>query len=346
MVKKQARLSELAEMVEGRMLGEDVLITGLAAIEQAGKGDITFMVKVKGSHLEQAGLASAVIVPDSVSSCSLPAICVKDPYLASAIIHGYFVQQPFEAKGIDQRAVVGENCRLAENITVMAGAVIGDGAAIGGGTLISPGVVIGEGAEIGEDCVIHANVTIEEGCRLGNRVIIHAGTVIGSDGFGYAADAKGRHIKRPQIGIVVIGDEVEIGANCCIDRAAFGITEIGAGSKFDNLVQIGHNVVMGENCIVVAQVGVAGSVNMGRNVVIGGQAGIGGHITLHDGAMVAARSGVHSSLDKGAVVGGYPAIPVGQWGRASAVYARLPELRKEVRALRKELEALKEKTCR
>ncbi len=339
---RQMSLAELAKKVEGEVLGdENVLITGFSSLDQAKAGDITFIAKVKGNECLVNTAASAILVPENIMACILPAIKVKDPYLASAIAHNFFLEEEFVAKGIHPRAWVGEDCQLDDEITVMANATIGDRVRIGARTVIYPGVCIGNDVVIGDDCTIHANVTIEEKCLLGNRVILHAGTVIGSDGFGYVADSQGRHIKRPQVGIVVIGDDVEMGANCCVDRATFGITEIKSGSKFDNLVQVAHNVDIGENCILVAQVGIAGSTRLGRNVVLGGKVAVGGHLTLEDGVMVAGRAGVHSDLSAGAVVGGFPAIPIKQWRRSAAIYGKLPELRKEVRRLEKDLEALK-----
>lgn len=339
---KTISLSELAAMVNGEIAGDsEIRINSFSSMEQAAQGEISFVTKVKEPVFSEMTNASALLVPMAVEEADLPIVRVKDPYLASAIIHNFFLKRDFVAAGIHDRAHVGEGCEIHEEITIKANASIGDNVKIGARTLIHPGVVIGDNVTIGEDCEIRGNVTVEEGCVLGDRVILHAGTVIGSDGFGYAANEIGCHVKRPQVGIVVVGDDVEIGANCCVDRATFGVTEIKTGAKLDNMVQVGHNVVVGENSILVSQVGVAGSVTLGRNVVLGGQAGLSGHITLEDGVMVAAKGGVHTDLPKGSVVGGTPAMPVKQWGKSAAVYAKLPEMRKEIRALKKELAALK-----
>lgn len=342
MENRKLSLGEMAAMVSGEVAGnEELIIEGLSSFEQAKEGEISFVAKVKEPVFGSLTRASALLVPMAVEEADIPVIRVRDPYLASAIIHNYFLESDFVVEGIHATVSIGTDCTIHENVSIRAHVAIGKNVTIGQRTLIHPGVVIGDNVTIGEGCVLRGNVTIEHECSLGNRVILHAGTVIGSDGFGYAANELGCHIKRPQVGTVVIGDDVEIGANCCIDRAAFGVTEIKSGSKLDNMVQVGHNVVMGENCIVVAQVGIAGSVTMGRNVVLGGQAGLSGHISLDDGVMVAARGGVHTNLEKGSVVGGAPAMPVKQWGKSSAIYAKLPEMRKEIRALKKEVQALK-----
>lgn len=340
---KRVTLAELAKMIEGEVLGDgSVVVSGLNSLEQAQEGEVSFITKVKsGDSLRNQTYASALLVPLSVEAPDMDVIKVKDPYLASAIVHNFFLTVDFVAEGVHRSAVVAETASLPEQVTVGPNAVIGQNVSIGARTVIEAGVVIGDNVCIGDDCLIKANVTIVEGCLLGNKVILHPGTVIGSDGFGYATNSQGFHFKRPQVGIVEIGDDVEIGANCCVDRATFGVTLIKSGAKFDNQVQVGHNVVIGENSILVAQVGIAGSTTLGRNVVMGGQSATAGHLLIGDGVMVAARGGVHTDLAPGAVVGGAPAMPIKQWGKASAVYSRLPEMRKEIRSLKKELEDLK-----
>jgi UDP-3-O-[3-hydroxymyristoyl] glucosamine N-acyltransferase len=347
MTDKPVRLKTLAELVQGEMRGDgDILIRGLAPIETAGEGEITFFVK--GGRIENltSTKASAVLVPMSVEMAGMTLIRVRDPYLASARIHAYLLDEPFQARGISPMACIGENCLIPAQVTIAPLAVIGDRVTIGERVTIGPGTVVGDDVEIGDDTVLKANVTIEHGCRLGRRVVIHPGVVIGSDGYGYAADEKGCHVKRPQVGIVQIDDDVEIGANSCIDRATYGVTWIKSGVKIDNLVQIGHNVVVGENSLLVSQVGIAGSTSLGRNVILGGQTGIKGHIHLDDGVMVAACSGVHQNLPKGSVVGGSPSLPAKQWMKSSAVYAKLPELSQEIRQLKRDVEKLKEDTMK
>ncbi|RUM42246.1 MAG: UDP-3-O-(3-hydroxymyristoyl)glucosamine N-acyltransferase, partial [Desulfocapsa sp.] len=205
------------------------------------------------------------------------------------------------------------------------------------------GAVIGDDLQIGDDTVLEANVSIGHGCVIGEKVIIHSGAVVGSDGYGYATDSRGFHVKRPQVGIVQIDDDVEIGANACIDRAAYGITRVKSGCKIDNLVQIAHNVELGENCLIVSQTGISGSTTLGRNVVLGGQVGVTGHIILEDGVMVAAQSGVHNKQKAGTTVGGSPALPMKTYVRAAIQYGKLPQMGKELRKLKKEVATLQEK---
>jgi UDP-3-O-[3-hydroxymyristoyl] glucosamine N-acyltransferase len=278
---------------------------------------------------------------ESIQGISL--IRVKDPYLASAIIHNFILQKPFQATGIHARAFVGSDCAISAEVSIGPLVVIGDRVKIGTRVTIEPGTVIGNEVTIGDDTLLKANVTIAHECIVGRRVIIHSGTVIGSDGYGYATDARGYHVKRPQVGRVLIDDDVEIGANVCIDRGAFSDTWIQSGVKIDNQVQVGHNVVIGPNSLIVAQVGIAGSTTLGRNVVLAGQVGVNGHIHLDDQVMVAASSGVHGSLPKGAKVAGTPAIPLKTWAKATSVFARLPELYNELKKLKKTVAALQEK---
>ncbi len=333
MSEKIMSVASLAEMVKGQLVGDaTVLIRGFAPLESAGPEDISFLVKAKMAGELEKTRAGAVIVPLGVERAkNFPVIRVKDPYLAVAIIHSFLVATPFQAKGIHPRSFVGEDCRLGKEISIAPLAVVGDRVKIGERVNIEAGAVIGDDVELGDDTTIKANVTIYHGCKIGKRVTIHSGTVIGCDGYGYAANERGEHIKRPQVGIVQIDDDVEIGANSCIDRAAYGVTWIKSGAKIDNLVQVGHNVVVGENSLLVAQVGLSGSTILGRNVVMGGQSATSGHLTLGDQVMVAARGGVHNDQPKGAIIGGAPALPVRQWAKACAVFAKLPELQATVR---------------
>ena len=343
MTVKTVTLRTLAQLVQGEITGDsDIMIHGLAPIETAGEGEITFLVKANRTDVLDATQASAVLVPMSVEKAGRTLIRVQDPYLASARVHNYLLEKPFSACGIHSRACIGRDCTISDQVTIAPLAVIGDRVKIGERVTIGAGTVVGDDVEIGDDTILKANVTIEPGCRLGQRVILHPGVVIGSDGYGYAVDEKGCHIKRPQVGHVRIDDDVEIGANTCIDRATYGVTWIKSGVKIDNLVQIGHNVIIGENSLIVAQVGMAGSTTLGRNVVLGGKAAIKGHLHLDDGVMVAACGGVHTDLPKGAMVGGSPVLPVKQWAKASAVYAKLPEMAREVKQLKKDVEKLKE----
>ncbi len=344
MTDKEVSLGSLAEMVHGELAGDgDIPIKAFAPLESAKEGELSFLVKANRTDLLMETEASAVIVPMQMAENEKPLIRVQNPYLASAIIHGFLHARPFEAKAIHSRAVIGEDCVIPEQVTIGALAVLGDRVTLGERVTVAPGVVIGDDVTIGDDSVLKANVTIDHGCKIGCRVTIHSGSVIGSDGYGYAADKNGCHIKRPQVGIVQIDDDVEIGANTCIDRATFGVTWIKSGAKIDNQVQIAHNVIVGENSLLVAQVGLAGSTTMGRNVVFGGQSSAKGHIHLEDGVMVAATAGVHNNQPKGAVVAGAPAIPIKQWVKAVTIFAKLPEIWKELKRLKKEVKLLQEK---
>lgn len=345
MNEKLVSVEHLAEMAGGEVVGDkNIQIKGFSSLDAAGPDDISFLAKAKMEELLATTKAGAVIVPLGVKEHEgVTIIRVKDPYLAVAIIHSFFVYEPFKAKGIHPRAFVGEECVLGREISLAPLSVLGNRVKLGERVTVESGAVIGDDVEIGDDSTIKANVTVYNNSLIGKRVTIHSGTVIGSDGYGYSANERGEHIKRPQVGIVRIDDDVEIGANSCIDRAAYGVTWIKSGVKIDNLVQVAHNVVVGENSLIVAQVGIAGSTTLGRNVVLGGQAAIAGHLSIGDQVMVAARGGVHNNQSKGSVLGGAPAIPIRQWAKANAVFAKLPELQDKVRKNSKSIEELKNK---
>ena len=336
------KIGELAQLVGGTVAGEaGLLVSGFAPLEAAAPGDISFLVNKAKLDSLKASRASAFLVPLNVGELpGITVIRVKDPNLAGAIIHSAFLATPFTADGIHPRAHVGRDCRIDAEVSIAPLAVIGDRVSIGDRVRIEAGVVIGDDVAIGEGTIIKANAVISSGSLLGSRVIIHPGVVIGSDGFGFATDERGCHVKRPQVGIVRIDDDVEIGANTCVDRAAYGVTWIKSGVKIDNLVQIGHNVVVGENSILVAQAGIAGSTTLGRNVVLGGKVGVKGHIHLDDRVMVAGGSGVHDNQPAGAMIGGYPAIPIRKWTKSAALFVKLPELYAEVKELKKDLAQL------
>lgn len=334
-------LAELAALVEGELLGDPgVRISAFNDVANASAGDITFIVREKYAGQLERTRASAVIVPQDIQEVALPAIRVKNPYLAAAIIHNLFYKRPLPAPGIDKSAVIGADCRIASSVSIAPLAVVGRGVTLGEKVVIESGVVIGDDVIIGDGTILEANVVVRAGCRIGSRVILYSGAVIGSDGFGYATNSRGIHIKRPQVGNVVIEDDVEIGANTCIDRATFGSTVIGKGTKIDNLVQIGHNAKVGEGCLLVSQSGLAGSSRLGNGVVLAGQSAVGDHVDVGDGVMAAARSGINSNVKPGSVVAGFPAISYKEWLQAATAFSRIPQLLKDVRRLRRQVSEL------
>jgi len=336
-------LRELADYVGGVIQGDaDVLIQDLAPFDSAADGEITFLLRKKDLQRIETIRASAVIVPEFISESPMPQIMVKNPNVAAAKIHAFFCEVPFPATGIHPSAHIGSECLIPAAVSVGPMAVLGDRVKLGERVVIEPGVVIGDDVEIGSDTVLAANVTILFGCIIGKRVRIHSGAVIGADGFGYATDEQGRHFKRPQVGNVRIDDDVEIGVNTCVDRATFGTTWIQSGVKIDNLVQVGHNVVVGQGSLLVAQVGIAGSTTLGRGVVMGGQSAVADHVELGDRVMVAAQSGIMNNQPEGAVVSGSPALAHRKWLRSSSVFARLPDMARELSLLRKEVDRLRQ----
>ncbi len=336
-------LAQIAELIDGNVVGDkDILITGISGIKEAQSGDITFVANPKYLSLINSTRASAIITSNDVSEADKPLIKTENPSLAFAKLVGFFAPVQTKMKsGIHPTAVIGEGVKLGKNISIQPYAVICDGAVIGDNTVLYASVYIGFDSKIGAKCIIHPHVTIREHVTIGNNVIIHSGTVIGSDGFGYAT-VRDVHYKIPQIGTVCIDDDVEIGANVTIDRARFGKTYIKKGTKIDNLVQIAHNVEIGENSIVVAQSGISGSTVIGKGVILAGQSGVVGHITIGDNARVAAQAGVTKSVPKGEVVSGYPAKPHGLAKRINACVQRLPDFYKCVKELQKKIKNLEE----
>lgn len=341
---KKFTLQELAQLVSGEVIGDgNVQISAFNSIDRAATGELTFITDRQDGKALTGSCASGCIVPRMMEELAMPQIVVDNPDFAAAVIHSHLLHRPFVATGIHESAVIGKDCTFGEQVSISPLVCIGDRVQIGERVTVHPGVVVGDDVEIGSDCTLHANAVVAHGCRLGERVVLHHGAIIGSDGFGFATDRRsGRHVSKPQVGNVHLEDDVQIGANSCVDRAAFGTTRVKSGARIDNQVMIGHNVEIGENAILVAQVGVAGSTVLGRNVVLGARAGVSGHLHLDDGVMVAAMGGVHNNQPKGAVIGGIPAIDVKTWGRAAAAYRRLPEMVREVRRLRRELDALQE----
>lgn len=344
----QKRLDELAQLVNGRLIGRgDIVISGVATIEEAAPGAITFLSDRKHLKLLSACKASAIVIGEWGEGAEGIApedgkgyIAVKNPQLAFAALIGLFRPAYNPAPGKHPKSEVHPGAELGEGVSVGAFAVVEEGARIGARVILFPNVYIGRNASVGEGSVLYPGVAVREDCVVGRRVIIHCNAVVGSDGFGYAKEGRS-YYKIPQRGVVRIEDDCEIGACTTIDRATLGETVIAGGTKIDNLVQIAHNVRIGRDSVMAAQTGIAGSARIGDNVQFGGQVGIVGHIDVGDGAMVGAKSGVTNSVPNGAVVSGIPAIAHGEWLRAAALFAKLPELKKRIAELEKKVEELK-----
>lgn len=335
-------LSRIGEVVEGKLSGGyDKIICGAAPFDMATQEDITFADTAKFLKKIDKTDAGAVIVPKNFTRSSKPAVMVENPRVAFAKVLNLFYSPAKPAylnssAGISSNAYIGKNFLCGKDISIAPFAVIQNNVTIGDRVIIHPNVVIGNKVVIGNDVEIYPNVTILERCKIGNRVIIHAGTVIGSDGFGFAPDGES-YFKIPQTGIVQIDDDVEIGANNAIDKAAFGKTRICRGVKTDNLVHIAHNVMIGENSVIVAQVGISGSVTIGKHAILAGQAGIAGHITLGDNVTIGPQAGVASSVQNGQVMSGSPEMPHRLWLRVQRIIHRLPELKKNLSEIEKRL---------
>jgi UDP-3-O-[3-hydroxymyristoyl] glucosamine N-acyltransferase len=334
-------LAQLAARLGCRLEGDGTIeITRVATLEDAGPGDVTFLANPRYAHQAQTTRASAVILGDDAAAVPAAMLRTPHPYKAFAealVVLGRDERPP---AGVHPSAVVAPDAHLGADVSIGPLVVVGSGAAIGARTVLHPHVVIGPGAEIGDDCVLHARVSVRDRSRIGHRVVIQDGAVIGSDGYGFVTDTTGVHHKIPQQNIVVIEDDVEIGANTTIDRPAVGETRIGAGTKIDNLVQIAHGVKVGRHVLLAAQVGVAGSTKIGDGVVLAGQVGVAGHVTLGDGVRATAQTGIPNDVDAGALVSGYPAIDNRDWLKASAVFRHLPDLRRQVKALLTRLDEL------
>ena len=337
-------LKQIADFIDGEIVGDaGIVITGISGIKEAKQGDITFLANPKYAPLMETTGASAVITSLDIKSSSKPIIRTKNPSLGFAKAVGLFTPiDENHPKGIHPTAIIGKDTKFGKDVAIGPYAVIDGGVSLGDKTIIYAGCFIGKNSTIGDGSLIYANVSIRERTIIGKRVIIHSGTVIGSDGFGFAA-VEGIHQKIPQIGIVEIGDDVEIGANVTIDRARFDKTVIGNGTKIDNLVQIAHNVVTGKNCLIVAQAGVSGSTVLGDNVTLAGQAGLVGHIKIGDNAIVAAQGGVTKSVPANTMVSGYPARPHDKALKVNACIQILPKLYEQVTALKKRIEELESK---
>jgi UDP-3-O-[3-hydroxymyristoyl] glucosamine N-acyltransferase len=333
------KLAELAQQIGGELVGDgSVEVHGVSPVDEVRPGHVTLADSEQ--HFAKANASpAAAIVASIAGESSKPLIRVKKTALALARMLTIFYPPQRPPAGVHPTAFVASDAKLGAGVHVGPNAVVKEAASIGDRSVIDAGAVVGERVVVGGDCVIHSNATLYHDVRLGNRVIVHSGTVVGSDGFGYAQDGRAR-VKVPQIGTVVIEDDVEIGSNAAIDRSTLGATIIRRGTKIDNLVQIAHNVVIGEDTVICGLVGVSGSVTIGDNVTIAGQVGMADHISIGSNATVGAQSGVSKSLDGGQYYLGSPAVPIGLASRQYAVWANLPELSKRVRELEKRLEKL------
>lgn len=334
-------LHELAERLGCRLEGDGAIeVSGVAGLEQAQPGQVTFLANPKYQSALGRTKASAVFLREGTTSAPCAILRTRDPYLAFARAVGLFAPAWRPAAGVHPMAAVSDSARLGADVSVGAFVAVGEGARIGDRTVVFPNVTIGPGAVIGADCVIHSNVSIRERVVLGDRVVLQNGVVLGGDGYGFVRRPDGTHEKIPQVAAVVIEDDVELGANTTVDRPAVGETRIKAGAKIDNLVQIAHGVTIGRNALMAAQVGIAGSTDIGDDVMFGGQVGVGGHLTIGKGTVAVGQSGITNSVDPGSLLGGYPAVDVREWRRTSAVIRRLPDLKKRIEELEAQVAAL------
>jgi UDP-3-O-[3-hydroxymyristoyl] glucosamine N-acyltransferase len=330
-------LGELAERVGARVIGDPARrVRAVATLARAESEDLSFFTNPRYREQAAASRAGALLVPAGSELAGRDLLVHEQPYYALALLLDLLHPQPAVVPGVHATAVVGAGCVIDPAANVGALAVLGDRVRVGAGAVIAPLAVVGNDVAVGAGSVIHSHAVLYDGTWVGERCVVHSGVVLGSDGFGFATH-RGRHVKVPQLGRVVIEDEVEIGANTTIDRALLDETRIGTGSKIDNLVQVGHNVRLGKGCLLVSQVGISGSTVLGDYVVIGGQSGASGHLTLGDGVRVAAKSAVFKDAAAGEQLAGIPAVAAGRWRRQQATLGRLDELRRRVAALEKRL---------
>lgn len=337
-------LAEIAKIIDGEVQGDEhLVITGISGIKEAKKGHITFVANPKYFSLVEQTQASAVIVSFNIPFSKKPLIRVKNPSLAFSKFASTIIGDlSHHVNGIHSTAVIAEDVVIGKNVAIGPCVVVQSKANIGNDTVIHGGCFIGYEVIVGQGCLIYPNTTIRERVQIGSNVIIHCGAVIGSDGFGFA-DVKGVHEKIPQVGIVVVENDVEIGSNVTIDRARFDKTFIGQGTKIDNLVQIAHNVIIGKNCIIVSQTGISGSVEIKDGAILAGQSGIAGHLTIGEGAIVAAQAGVTKSVQPKDIVSGYPAKPHNIAKKVNAALQRLPIYVQKIQDLEKRIEYLESK---
>ncbi|QJA06691.1 UDP-3-O-(3-hydroxymyristoyl)glucosamine N-acyltransferase [Thermosulfurimonas marina] len=334
-------LSEIARRIGAEFRGEDREIRGVSSLELAGEEELSFVESRAYLEAARRTRAKALLAPPALAP-ELPKekslLLAENPRAALAKVAQLFWRPPHPAPGISPLAVVEEGAEIEKDVSIGPWVYVGRKARIGAGSILYPGVFVGPGAQVGRECVLYPYVVLYPGVKLADRVLVHAGAVIGADGFGYAQEmgpAGLRHLKIPHFGTVEIGEEVEIGAATCVDRGTFGATRIGAGTKIDNLVQIGHNVEIGEGSIIVAQCGLGGHARLGRFVMMGGQVGVAPGAEVGDGARIAAKSGISGRIAPGEEVAGIPAIPARLWRKAAVAFARLPEMLRDWQRLKK-----------
>lgn len=339
-------VAELAELVGGRVAGDaGASVRRVASLETAGEGDLAFVEDEKHFESARACRASCVIAPEGSGLEGLRSVIETAwPKLAFALAAEVLHPLRRRAGAVHPSAFVAGGARLGEGVYVGAGASVGDGATVGEGTQILEGVRVGEDVRVGVGCVLHPNVVLYDGVTVGDRVVLHAGVVVGADGFGYVRDVAGVYHKFPQVGTVFIGDDVEVGANSCIDRGALGATRIGRGTKIDNLVQVGHNVEIGERVVIAAQTGISGSTVIESDAVIGGQVGFGDHARVQSGAIIGSQAGVlPGKIVRPGVWWGTPIQPLEEYKRLNALWGRLPRMREEIQELKRQLKELIER---
>lgn len=337
------KLNELAGLLGAELSGPgDTEITGTAGLREAVEGHITFITGKNYLKDLEHSRASAVLVPMDMPDMSLPMLRVKNPRLSFARAIELFYVKPYSPTGISERASIGKDVTIGADCSIHPFAVLADRVRIGNRVTIYPHVYVGAESVIEDDSVVYANASIGRKIAVGKRVIIHSGTVIGSDGFGFVTEG-GKHHKIPQVGGVIIEDDVEIGANCSIDRATLGNTLIKKGTKLDNQVHVAHNVTIGEHCLIAGQVGIAGSSTLGNYVVFGGQAGVADHTTVGDRVMAGGKAVITKDVEAGQIIAGFNAMPIRDWLKVQAVLPKLPELKKKLADLEKQVKELKER---
>jgi UDP-3-O-[3-hydroxymyristoyl] glucosamine N-acyltransferase len=319
-------------------------IRGVSSLDKAKKGDLVFLAHRKYLSFLERSKASAAIIPSGERYERIPVIKSENPHKSFVKAVEIFYKPYRPEVGINASALVSPSAKIGKDVSIGPFTFIGDEAEIGDKTVIFPFVAVYPQVKIGKETVIHSHVSVREKVKIGNRVIIHNGAVIGSDGFGYLQDKDRSHIKIPQVGTVIIEDDVEVGANTTVDRAALGETIIKKGTKIDNLVQVAHNVELGPHSILAAQVGISGSTKIGKNVIMGGQAGVADHVNIGDNVMVAARTGIIKDVPSNSVIAGFPHLDIKEWRKSSAMLPKLYDLAKEVKRLKKKVEELEKKT--